>query len=798
MVTLLVTFTQPVMAVVASKPTPKEVFCAANAMNVTAFPEMPGSLKCTPVPEPYTVDSIGNKVSISPSIIKNKAAAIALGKMLFWDSQVGSDGLACASCHFQAGADNRIKNQIDPGLRNASGTFANDGITPVGSVFDFMASNPNSTNLNPLFPASGKGPNYTLKKLDFPFRKYQELSAPVPGQPLQADRNAVIVYDSDDVVSSQGVFHSTFKGLSASGAQENCTVKFPVSGPQMPLFNVAGNSVRQVEPRNTPTVINAVFNFRNFWDGRANNVFNGLDPFGLRRFANPALTPAAEIYVKNSKGKLVKNRVAIFNASLASQAVGPALSDMEMSCGGKTFPDLGRKMLMLKPLSKQKVDESDSVLGDYTKPGGDIKPANTYKLLIQSAFNNAYWDVPDTQTIGGYKLIENNFSLFWGLAVQAYEATLVSDDSRFDQAINGTDKLTAQEQNGLNLFLNQGKCVACHLGAEFSSASVTHVANVLNSPGIGKLTERMLMGDGGIALYDSGFYNIGVRPSAEDQGLGANDAYGYPLSFTRNAKKKANDPMDYSIVNPNISSLSPDPFQTDSFLFSATIGCIGWNPATTGWGYLCDIDPVVSDERDAIDGAFKSSSLRNVELTGPYFHNGGQATLEQVVQFYNRGGDRKDSFQKDPGCGGPLMTYDAYGNSVVAGDPVTGLIDDSGFVRGGSGQFSNIAPDMAGTKELLSTVCNPGQPPQETLGLTSSDVDDLVAFMKALTDDRVRWEKAPFDHPSLIIPNGHVGDENKVTANPAVEQILILPAVGAAGRQAKGLPALRSFEAGLK
>jgi cytochrome c peroxidase len=795
---LLVAFNQPVMAAVASKPTPIDVFCAANAMNVTAFPEMPGSLKCTPVPEPYTVDSTGNKVSISPGIIKNKAAAIALGKMLFWDSQVGSDGLACASCHFQAGADNRIKNQIDPGLRNASGMFASDGITSIGSVFDFMASNPNSTNLNPLFAASGKGPNYTLKKNDFPLRKYLESPALVAGQPPQADRNAPIVFDSDDVVSSQGVFHSTFKGLTAKGAEENCTVKFPISGPQMPLFNVAGNSVRQVEPRNTPTVINAVFNFRNFWDGRANNVFNGLDPFGMRRFANPALTPAAEIYVKNSKGKLVKNRVAIFNASLASQAVGPALSDMEMSCGGKQFPDLGRKMLSLKPLGKQKVDVSDSVLGAYTNSAGEIKPVNTYKLLIQSAFNNAYWDVPDTQTIGGHTLIENNFSLFWGLAVQAYEATLVSDDSRFDQAINGTDKLTAQEQNGLNLFLNQGKCVACHMGAEFTAASVTHVANAQNTPGIGKLSERMLMGDGGIALYDSGFYNIGVRPSAEDQGLGANDAYGYPLSFTRNAKKQANDPLDMLIVNANISSLSPDPFQTDSFLFSATIGCIGWNPATTGWGSLCDIDPVVSDERDAVDGAFKSSSLRNVELTGPYFHNGGQATLEQVVQFYNRGGDRKDSFQIDPGCGGPLMTYDAYGNSVVAGDLVTGLIDNSGFVRGGFGQFSNIAPDMAGTKELLNIVCNPGQPPQETLNMTSTDVADLVAFLKSLTDERVRWEKAPFDHPSLTIPNGHVGNENKVTANPAVDQTIVLPAVGTAGRKQKGLFALQTFDSGLK
>ena len=42
----------------------------------------------------------------------------------------------------------------------------------------------------------------------------------------------------------------------------------------------------------------------------------------------------------------------------------------------------------------------------------------------------------------------------------------------------------------------------------------------------------------------------------------------------------------------------------------------------------------------------KCHALRNVELTGPYFHNGGQATLEQVIQFYNRGGDRKDYVPK--------------------------------------------------------------------------------------------------------------------------------------------------------
>jgi cytochrome c peroxidase len=799
---LIVAFNQPVMAGTVGQST-IPAFCDANASR--AFPEMPDSLKCTPAPEPYVIDENGNAASISPSIIKNKAAAIALGKMLFWDSQVGSDGLACASCHFQAGADNRIKNQIDPGLRNASGKFASDGVTPIGNVFDFMASYLNLATSDPLFPAHGKGPNYTLKKEDFPLRKYQEPANPTASQPLQADRNAAVVYDSDDVISSQGAYHSTFNSLTPSGKKEICSKRFPASGSDTSLFNVTGHLVRQVEPRNAPTVINAVYNFRNFWDGRANNVFNGLDPFGMRRFANPAMTPTTEIYIKDQNGALSKKRIAIYNASLASQAVGPALSDFEMSCGGKNFAELGRKMLALKPLDKQTVDPSDSVLGPYAKPNAGLKPAYDYKVLIQRAFNNAYWDAPDKQTIDSYKLIENNFSLFWGLAIQAYEATLVSDDSRFDQAqedaINGRDKLTMQEQNGLNLFFNQGKCIACHLGPEFTAASVAHVANTANAPDIGKYTERMLMGDGGIALYDSGFYNIGVRPSAEDLGAGASDPYGYPLSFTRNAKMKANDPMDYLIESPNVSSLSPDPFQTNSWLFAVNIGCISWNPATTPYGFLCDTEPVVSDERDAVDGAFKSPTLRNVELTGPYFHNGGQASLEQVVRFYNRGGDRKDQFPKDPDCGGALLAYDAYGNTAVAADPATGLIDNSGFLPG-SGSASNIAPDMAGTKLLLDTICNPSQPPDETLNLSITDVDDLVAFMKALTDERVRWEKAPFDHPSLALPNGHVGDEtlvkfNKLT-NKAQEQTIVVPAVGAAGRGAKGLPPLQSFDSGLQ
>ena len=34
---------------------------------------------------------------------------------------------------------------------------------------------------------------------------------------------------------------------------------------------------------------------------------------------------------------------------------------------------------------------------------------------------------------------------------------------------------------------------------------------------------------------------------------------------------------------------------------------------------------------------------------------------------------------------------------------------------------------------------------------------DLVAFLRSLTDERVRRAAAPFDHPQLFVPNGHPG-----------------------------------------
>src|SRR5262249_15136230 len=45
--------------------------------------------------------------------VRDEKALVVLGKALFWDVQISSDNrVACATCHFHAGADHRRQNQL--------------------------------------------------------------------------------------------------------------------------------------------------------------------------------------------------------------------------------------------------------------------------------------------------------------------------------------------------------------------------------------------------------------------------------------------------------------------------------------------------------------------------------------------------------------------------------------------------------------------------------------------------------------------------------------------------------------
>ncbi|MGI8500195.1 MAG: hypothetical protein ACR2LR_03530 [Hassallia sp.] len=64
--------------------------------------------------------------------------------------------------------------------------------------------------------------------------------------------------------------------------------------------------------------------------------------------------------------------------------------------------------------------------------------------------------------------------------------------------------------------------------------------------------------------------------------------------------------------------------------------------------------------------------------------------------------------------------------------------------------------------------------------LTEAEKDDLVAFLTALTDERVRDDKAPFDHPQLFVPND--GTAKTITGTKTEkDKFLVIPAVGRNG-----------------
>jgi cytochrome c peroxidase len=668
--------------------------------------------------------------------IANLTAAIRLGKALFWDMQAGSDNkTACATCHFKAGADGRDTNELNPG---ANGAW------------------------------DAQGPNRSLTAFDFPFT--------VKGGA-----------DIDNVVGSQGVRKSTFGGITKSG--ESTT---PAADP---VFNVNGVNVRQVTGIQAPSVINAVFNHRAFWNGRAQPEFNGVNPFGAR-------DGSARVWYVGPNGP-TQIDIRIMNASLASQAVGPALNPVEMSASGRTFPDLGHKLFALKPLGLQNVDPTDSVLGSIADPSKGL--TTTYLSMVQQAFKPKWWNTTKAVRLsnGSYTMAEANMSLFWGLSIMLYEATLVSDDAPIDRyldpagatmprpaltntaALNQVVSRLAAEGitvtvddilTGLALFempagpppsfplttvlssgqlgplqaINQGGtglgCAGCHLGAELTGASVRALTAGLEpghlaftNAGFDLRMEREFwklnwtppgaispvpQGTDAITFdpstyatsvigmsaaptqppiplpvraYDAGWYNLGVRPTADNPGVDGTDPFGNSLSWTR------------------LFQALPDP--TYIKVPGATLGCVGMNLATQFPNELLNTAglPLLSGslrktEETDVAGSFKMPTLRNIELTGPYFHNGGKATLGQVIEFYDDGGD--------------------FNNPT---------------------KHPSIVPLM----------------------LTPSYARALVAFLLSLTDERVRTQQAPFDHPSLLVPNGDV--------TPGTDNVIAIAAVGRSG-----------------
>jgi hypothetical protein len=177
-----------------------------------------------------------------------------------------------------------------------------------------------------------------------------------------------------------------------------------------------------------------------------------------------------------------------------------------------------------------------------------------------------------------------------------------------------------------------------------------------------------------------------------------------------------------------------------------------FNPAATvGESFNYTRQPEMSTwpnvNRVNAQGSVKAPSLRNVARTGPYFHNGGKLTLRQVLDFYTRGGDfpKLNSQHRDFLIINLLEEDEALGGL----DPVT------------------LEPEFTPTEkeEILVSV---------------------IDFLLQLTDERVDFQRAPFDQVEVFVPLDGVAPDNGSLAGtaPAGRQGFINNATGINGGSA--------------
>lgn len=212
----------------------------------------------------------------------------------------------------------------------------------------------------------------------------------------------------------------------------------------IPRCNSAGQPVAyppyglapQVTARKSPSAFDAMFANELFWDGRAGTQF--VDP--------------------------VTGAVAIAQGgALESQAAGPPVNNVEMSCEGYTWRDIETKLVTARPLAVAK---------NIPKAMADFIGTKTYPQLFMQVYGS-----PE---ITARKIL---------FAIATYERTLTSNNTAWDNFNAGvTRALTAEQQEGLALFNTKGRCNKCHMAPLFT---------------------------------DNKFHNIGINEPALDPGLAA-------------------------------------------------------------------------------------------------------------------------------------------------------------------------------------------------------------------------------------------------------------------------------------
>ncbi len=203
-------------------------------------------------------------------------------------------------------------------------------------------------------------------------------------------------------------------------------------------------------------------------------------------------------------------------------------------------------------------------------------------------------------------------------AIEAYEFTLVSKNSLFDQWADANFKpglLGASPERGADLFVGKAACAECHTGPEFT---------------------------------DYKFHNIGVPqlgqyvPETTSCHAGDSDTGGCDCTTDDRFAPTNCLPIG---ARDGLRKLQANKFRRDS-VWSDDADCQNHFTLHTDPNYAAE-NPMQCDGRiayysmtldDSLRGAWRTPSLRDVALTAPYMHDGIYATLHDQMVHYNKGG----------------------------------------------------------------------------------------------------------------------------------------------------------------
>ena len=259
----------------------------------------------------------------SRRLLPDRRWQVVLGKALFWDMQLGSDGVqACATCHFTAGADTHPQlDNLNPGTwaATAPAVFRNRHLdTPNRRI---PTRTPIRTSRTAIF-----------RRIALRNRRSRRAAV----QPVQH------LSDTNDIVGSMGIRFAS-SPTSRQPGRRVC------AGQRRHQRGAAGQSAAitdQIPIYRSDTARGAAQHPDGDQLGIQLRQFLGRtrEPRLQRRQRVRRFRSAGHVFV-DSGGTLQKTRQLIRFATSHSQMTGPALSDFEMSFQGRSWPVIAKKLL---------------------------------------------------------------------------------------------------------------------------------------------------------------------------------------------------------------------------------------------------------------------------------------------------------------------------------------------------------------------------------------------------------------------------------------------------------------------